>query len=83
MNQFNALRGYEPTESPIEWKIQPSTGNFKSRTSTTKTSPVVSSVMGSLNHRAIYNVDVEFHPSEFPFKSNYEYVPDPDNTPIK
>ena len=36
-----------------------------------------------LNHRDIDNGDFYVHPSEFPFESNSEYVPDPDNTPIK
>ena len=39
--------------------------------------------MGILNHHAIYNVDVEFHPSYFPFGFNPESVPDPDTTTVK
>ena len=39
--------------------------------------------MGRVNHHAFDNVDIEVHPSEFPFGFNYEYVPDPDTTPIK
>ena len=39
--------------------------------------------MGRLNHHAIYNGNVEFHYSDFPFESNSESVTDPDNTPIK
>ena len=39
--------------------------------------------MVRLNHHAIYNSDVEFHPSGFPVEYNSEYVPDPDTTPIK
>ena len=39
--------------------------------------------MGILNHRGIYNGDVEGHPSEFPFEYNYQPIPDPDTTPIK
>ena len=41
------------------------------------------SIMGILNHHAVDNVDVEFYPSEHPFESTYESVPDPDTTPIK
>ena len=39
--------------------------------------------MERLNHHAIDNGDVEFHPSEFPVEPNYEYIPDPDTTQIK
>ena len=39
--------------------------------------------MGILNHHAIYNGDIEVHPSEFPVESNSEYVPGTDTTPIK
>ena len=39
--------------------------------------------MGRLNHHAIYDGGVEVHPSEYPFESNSESVPDPDTTPIK
>ena len=47
------------------------------------TSPVVSDIMGRLNHHYIDNGDVEVQPSEFLVKSNSECVPDPDTTPIK
>ena len=39
--------------------------------------------MGVINHHAIDNGDVEFHPSEFTVEFNTELVPDPDTTPIK
>ena len=39
--------------------------------------------MGRLNHHAIDNGDVEFHPSDFPVESNSESFPNPDTTPIK
>ena len=39
--------------------------------------------MGKLNHHAIYNCDVEVHPSYFPLESHSKSVPDPDTTPIK
>ena len=48
-----------------------------------KTSPVVSDIMGRLNHHAIDNGDVDVHPSEFPFEYNSESIPDTDTTPIK
>ena len=63
MNQFNDLFGEEPTDPSREWNIQPPVAHFKSRTSPPKTSPVVSDIMGRLNHRAIDNGDVEVHPS--------------------
>ena len=57
--------------------------HFKYRTYPPKTSPVVFAIMGRLNHHAIDNGDVEFHTSEYAFKSNSEYVPGMDTTPIK
>ena len=36
--------------------------------------------MGRINHNVIDNGDVEVHPSEFPFESNSESVPDTDTT---
>ena len=39
--------------------------------------------MGRLNHHFIDDDDVEVHPSEFPFESNYESVPNQYTTPIK
>ena len=54
---------------------QPQVDNFKSRTSPTKNSPVVSAIMGIMNNHAIDNGDVDFHPSKFPAESNSEYVP--------
>ena len=65
MNQFNALHGNEPTDPPRDWSSQPPEAHFKSRTSPPRTSPVVSDIMGRLNHRAIDNGDVEVQPSDF------------------
>ena len=62
-NQFNTLHGDEPTETPREWNIQPTIYHFKSSTSTPKTIPVVSDIIGRLNHHAIDNGNVEVHPS--------------------
>ena len=59
MNNYNALHGKEPNESPRNWNIQPPAANFKHRTSTPKTSPVVSAIMGRLNYNAIDIGDVE------------------------
>ena len=39
--------------------------------------------MGRINHHAIDNDDVEFHPSYIRSESNSESVPDPETTPIK
>ena len=69
MNQFNALHGEETNELPREWNIQPPEVHFKYRNSPTKTSSVVSSIMGRLNHRAVDNGDFEVHPSEFSVES--------------
>ena len=63
MNQFNSLHGDEPTDPPIECNIQPPPDHFKYRTSPPKTIPVVSSIMGRLNHIFIHNGYVEVHPS--------------------
>ena len=80
---FNSLHGEEPNDPPIGWNSQPPEAHFKSSIFPPKTSPVVSSIIGILNHFAIVNGNVEVHPSEFPVESNYEYVPDPDTTLIK
>ena len=80
MNQFNALHGDEPKEPPREWNRQPPEAHFKSRSSPSRTNPVVSAIMGKLNHHAIDNGDIT---SDVPVYSNYYSVPDPDNTPIK
>ena len=39
--------------------------------------------MGILNHHDINNGNVEVHPSEYPFESTSESVPDSNTTPIK
>ena len=83
MNQFNALHGDEPNEPPREWSIQPPADHFKYRNSHSKTSPVVSVIMGRLNHHAINNGDVKSHTSDFPVEFNSESVPYPDTNPIK
>ena len=83
MNHFNALHVEEPNDPPIEWNSQPPEYHLKSRTSPTKTIPVVSAIMGRLNHHAIDNGDVDVHPSYFPVESNSESIPDPDTTPVK
>ena len=83
MDQLNALRGYKTTDTPRECNSQPPEDNFKYRTYPSKTSTVVSDIMGRLNHHAIDNGDVEVHPSEFPVEYNCEYVPYSDTTLIK
>ena len=80
MNQFNALHGDEPKEPPIEWNSQPLASHFKSRSSPSRTNPVVSAIMKKLNHNAIDNGDIT---SDVPFDSSYDSVPDTDTTPIK
>ena len=61
INQFNTFHGEEPTYPPREWKIQPPTYHFKSSNSTPNTIPVVSDIMGRLNHHELENCDVEVH----------------------
>ena len=63
MNQFNSLNCDKPTEPPREWNSQTPASHFKSNIHPTKTSPVVSSIMGVLNHHDIDNGDIEVHPS--------------------
>ena len=65
MSQLNALHGDEKKEPPRECIRQPPAFHFKSRTSTPNTSPVVSVIMGKLNHHAIDNGDIKFHTSDF------------------
>ena len=48
MDQFNALHGDEPNETPRECNIQPPESYFRSRTSPLNTSPVVSSIIGGI-----------------------------------
>ena len=80
MNQFNALHSDKPKEPPRERNSQPPADHFTSRSSPSITNPVVSDIMGKLNHHAIDNSDII---SEFPVDSSYDYGPDPYTTPIK
>ena len=66
MNKFNSLHGKEPKEPPREWNIQPPSAHFKSRTSPSRTNPVVSAIVGKLNHHTIDNGDIN---SDFPVES--------------
>ena len=75
MNQFNELHSNEPKEPPREWNSQPTAAHFKSRSSPSRTNPMVSAIMGKLNHHAIDN--------GVPVDSSYDYIPDPDTPPIK
>ena len=63
MDQFSTLHGKELNEPPREWSRQPPADHFKSRTPPTNTSPVVSPIMGRINHHTIDNGDVEFQPT--------------------
>ena len=83
MNQFNEIHGDEPNEPPREWNSQPSAAHLKSRTSPSKTNPMVSAITSRLNHYAIDNGDVKVPTSEFPVEFNSESFPDRDTTPIK
>ena len=77
MNQFNALHGDEPKEPPREWNSQPPAAHFKSRSSPSRTNPLVSAIIGKLNHHAINNGDIT---SDVPVESSYDSVPYPDTT---
>ena len=44
---------------------------------------MVSSTVGRINHHEINNGDVEVHPSEYPFESTFESVPDTDTNPTR
>ena len=80
MNQFNALNGEEPKEPPREWNSQTTASHFKSRSSPSRTNPVISDIMGKINHHAIDNGDIN---SDFPVESSYNSVPDTETTPTK
>ena len=80
MNQFNALHGDESKEPPIECNSQPPADHFKSRSSPSRNNPVVSAIMGKLNHHSIDNGDIT---SDVPVEPSYDSVPYPDTTPIK
>ena len=66
MNQLNRLRGDEPTDPPIDCKIQPLAVQLKSRTYPPNKSPIFLAVMGILNHHVVHNGDVEVYPSNYP-----------------
>ena len=83
MNQFNAINGEDSTNPPIECNIQPPELHFKPFTCPPKTSPVISAIMGVLNHHAVDNGDVNVYTSDYPLESNSEYVTDLYKTPIK
>ena len=55
MNRFNALHGDEPTNPQRYWNSKLPEDQFKYRTYSPKTSPVVSAILGRLNHCAIDN----------------------------
>ena len=80
MNQLNALLGDKPKEPPREWNIQPLAAHFKSRSSPSRTNPVISAIVGKINNHAIDNGDIT---SDVPAESRYDSVPDPDTAPIK
>ena len=80
MNQFNTLHGDKTKDPPREWNIQPPAAHLKSRSSPSRTNPVVSALMGKLNHHAIDNGDIT---SDVPVESIYDSVLYPDTTPIK
>ena len=83
MNHFNSLHVEESNDPPGKWNIQPQASHLKSRISSPKTSPVVSAIMGILNHHAIDNGGVEVRPSYFPGESNSGSLSDPYTTSIK
>ena len=60
MNQFIAIHGEESNEQLIEWNSQPPEDHFKYSTYPTNKSPVVSALIGRLNHRSIDNGEHRF-----------------------
>ena len=66
MYQFNDLHGDESNEPTREWNRKLTKDHFKSRTYPSKTSPVVSAIMGGINHHSIGNGDVEVQSLDFP-----------------
>ena len=52
-------------------------------TSLSNISPVLSAIMGRLNHHAIDNGDVKISTSEFSVEFKSESVTDPDTNPIE
>ena len=83
MNQFNVIHGDEPNEPSRGWIIQPPEYHFKFSTYPYRTNPVISDIMGILNHYAIDNSDVKYPNSEFTVEFSSESVSDLDTTPIK
>ena len=69
-NQFNAVHGNTQHEPPKEWTRTSPADRLKSPTSTTRSStdkrhsPVVSDIIGKLNHYAVDNGDIEVYPSD-------------------
>ena len=63
INQFNALHADEPTEQPREFSSQPLVDHSKQRTYPPKTIPMVSGIVGRLNHHVVDNDEAEVHPS--------------------
>ena len=59
INQFNSLQGDETKEPPRERNSQYPEAHFKYRSSASITNPVISAIMGKLNHHAIDNSDVK------------------------
>ena len=80
MNNFNALHGDEPKEPPRERNIQSLAAHFKSRSSPSRTNPVVSATMGKMNHHTTGNGDITL---DVPVESSYDSVPYPDTNAIK
>ena len=83
MNNSNALHGEKPKEPPREWNSQPPEAHFNSRSSPSRTNPVISAIMRKLNHHTIDNGDIKIPTLDAPIESNYESVTDPDTTPNK
>ena len=60
-----------------------SRNHFKYRSSPSRNNPVISAIVGKLDHHAIDNCDVKIPTSEFPVESNYDSVTDTYTTLIK
>ena len=83
MDQFNALRDDEHTESPRKCYSQLPEIHFKYLALPPNTSPVVLDIMVIINHDSVDNGNVVFFTSYYSLGYTSDSVPDLDNTPIK
>ena len=83
MNQFNIIHDDWPTESQRDWNIQTTEVNLKYLNYTSKTSPMVLTLMRRLNNHVVDNSDVKVYNSGYALKLTHNSITGPYNTPIK